>query len=125
MYSHLPLKLVVADSFDIPLSPASYKLATDLIARLDQAYPAFAGVWRVSVNEKGGVIEVTNLALSGKMGFLMHIQNLDPEGRKVVRAGGELLERYRIRRGGLPSAVLDELKSAQRNFKGDLVADCG
>lgn len=116
---------ILADSAGIPLSGASVALARNLIARLEQFYPAFVGAWRVSVNEAGGTIEVTNLLLSGRWGFLMHINKIDPEGRKVVRAGGELLERYRISRSARQGIVFDDLAAARRNFRGELAADCG
>lgn len=114
---------IIADSAGMPLSGASATLARNLIARLEQAYPAFVGAWQVAVNEQGGVIEVTNLHLSGRWGFLMHIAKIDSEGRKVVRAGGELLERYRISRSRRIGIVLDSLSEARRDFRGELVAD--
>lgn len=111
---------IITDSAGVPLSGASQTLANNLIARLEQAYPAFAGAWRVCVNQAGGTIEVTNLMLSGKMGFLMHITKIDPEGRKVVRAGGELLERYRIARSGAVMGILEGVFGQARDFRGEL-----
>lgn len=111
---------IIADSAGVSLSGASQTLARNLIARLESAYPAFAGAWRVSVNEVGRTIEVTNLMLSGRMGFLMHIAKIDPEGRKVVRAGGELLERYRIARSGATTGILEGVFGQARDFRGEL-----
>lgn len=116
---------IITDSAGVPLSGASQTLANNLIARLEQAYPAFTGAWRVCVNEAGGTVEVTNLMLSGRMGFLMHTKNIDPEGRKVVRAGGELLERYRIARSGAIRKVLGDVFDQSRDFRGELVAERG
>ena len=99
--------------------------ALALKARLESAYPHFAGAWRVCVNEPGGVIEVTNMMLSGRMGFLMHTKRIDPEGRKVVRAAGELLERYRIARSGGRVAALEQVFGQARDFRGELRPDCG
>lgn len=110
---------------EAPISGAGQTLCRNLIARLEQAYPAFVGAWRVIINEQGGIIEVTNLMLSGRMGFVMHIKSIDPEGRKVVRAGGELLERYRIARSGGRVAALEQVFGQARNFRGDLIADHG
>lgn len=115
---------IITDSAGwVPLSGASQTLANNLIARLEQAYPAFTGAWRVCVNEVGGTIEVTNMMLSGRMGFLMHIANIDPEGRKVVRAGGELLERYRISRAGAFGKLMEQIIEQPRNFLRELVPD--
>jgi hypothetical protein len=119
------LPQIITDIAGINLSGAAQTLANNLIARLESAYPAFAGMWRVTVNEKGGTVEVTNMALSGRWGFLMHIAKIDPEGRKVVRAGGELLERYRISRSQRVSVAMDSLRAAPRNFRSELVPDRG
>lgn len=104
----------------LPLSGAGLTLARNLMARLNASYPAFDGAWRVTVDEVGGTVEITNLMLSGKFGFLMHISKIDPEGRKVVTAGGEMLERYRISR----SKALDIRNMlVQRNNIGELIHD--
>lgn len=114
---------IITDSAGVPLSGASQTLARNLVARLESAYPAFTGAWRVSVNEVGGVIEVTNMMLSGKTGFLMHITKIDAEGRRVVRAGGELLERYRIARSGATTGILEGVFGQARDFRGELRPD--
>lgn len=116
--------MIIADN-QIPLSGASMTLARNLVARLNSFYPAFAGAWHVAVNEQGGVVEVTNLMLSGRWGFYMHTAKIDPEGRKVVRAAGELLERYRISRARSANISLDVLHTTKRSPRGDLVPDHG
>lgn len=118
-----PFAQIIADSAGVPLSGASMTLARNLIARLEQFYPTFKGAWRVAVNEQGGIIEVTNMLLSGRWGFLMHINKIDPEGRKVVRAGGELLERYRISRAKNHGLVVDDVYQLKRDFRGEPIAD--
>lgn len=121
---------IITDLSGQNLSGYADTLAKSLIARLNVAYPAFydeqadQSLWRVIVNEPGGVIEVSNLALnSGNYGFLMHIAKIDSEGRKVVRAAGELLERYRISRSQRTHAVLADINNAKRDFTGRLVPD--
>ena len=94
----------------------------DLLDRLDRAYPSFNGMWRIAVNEAGGVITVTNMLLSNKNGFVMHIDKIDPEGRKVVRYAGELLERFRISRAR-HADVMTQIVDNKRDFRGELVAD--
>jgi hypothetical protein len=107
------------------LSGYAHTLARNLIGTLEAHYPAFQGYWRIGVNEAGGTIEVTNLMLSGRWGFLMHIAKIDPEGRKVVRAAGELLERYRISRGRTTNVNLDNLITGRRDARGELIPDHG
>jgi hypothetical protein len=105
------------------LSGAAHTMAANLMARLEQAYPVFGGMWDVTVNEPGGVIIVTNSALSNKNGFVMHIDKIDPEGRKVVMYAGELLERFRISRSSRVRQVVDDIGAAARDFRGELVCD--
>jgi hypothetical protein len=116
---------IISDSAGVPLSGYAATLARNLIARLEQFYPAFTGSWRVAVNERGRVIEVTNLQLSGRWGFLMHIDKIDSEGRKVVRAGGELLERYRITRAKNYGQVAEDMEQLKRDFRWEPIADHG
>lgn len=116
---------VLNDCATQPISGAGQTLAGNLLARLDAAYQPFAGAWRISMNEPMGVLTVTNILLSGKWGFVMHIAAIDPEGRKVVTAGGELLERYRISRSQRRSVAFDSLRVAKRDRIGNLVADHG
>lgn len=79
------------------LSAAAQLLAKTAVGILEQRYPGW--LWAVRVDETGGVMEVRSLRIPGRWGFLMHIGKIDPEGRAIWRAGGELLERYRMRRG--------------------------
>lgn len=104
-------------------SGATHTLASNLMARLDTAYPVFRGLWAVSVNEPGNAITVTNAALGHHNGFVMHIDKIDAEGRKVVMFAGELLERYRISRSQRVHQVVNDLGAAERDFAGRLVAD--
>jgi hypothetical protein len=114
---------IISDIAGLSLSGASDTMARNLMARLNAAYPAFAGCWRITVNEVGGVIEVVNMAISEKYGFLMHIDKVDAEGRKVVMYAGELLERFRIARDAYHAAA--SMADAKRDFRGEMVVDHG
>jgi len=94
----------------------------DLLDSLDRAYPSMNGYWRIAINEAGNMITVTNLLLSNRNGFCMHIDKIDPEGRKVVRFAGELLERYRISRSR-HADVISEVMTGERDFKRELICD--
>ena len=113
----------IITDISMPISGYANTLARNLIARLELHYPSFTGFWRVTVNEPGGVIEVTNLMLSGRYGFLMHINKIDPGGRKVIRAAGELLERYRLSRSKI--CTFDSVFSLPTDFRGEPVFDNG
>ena len=98
-------------------------LRDSLLDRLDTAYPSFNGLWRVAVDPVGGIVQVRNLLLAGRWGFIMKIANIDSEGRKVVMAGGELLERYRVSRAKVVD--LNEVAAMPRDRRGELMADKG
>ena len=96
-------------------------LRDSLLDRLDVAYPSFNGYWRVAVDAVGGIVQVTNLMLSGRWGFILKIASIDPEGRKVVTAAGELLERYRVSRAKIID--LNDLAAIPRDRRGELMVD--
>jgi len=73
---------------------------------LDAHYPGH--MWLVRVQHKQGVAIIRNLSLrdrnglqgiGAKMGMVRHIDQIRPDLKDVVRAGGELLERWGIPRG--------------------------
>lgn len=115
------IEQIVSDSGKI--SGTSDTIAKDIIATLELHYPAFKGLWRVTVDDAGGVVEIVNVALSGRWGFLMHMNKIDPEMRKVVRNAGELLERYKVSRS--KRVDVDSLLILPRDFRGELVPDNG
>lgn len=72
------------------------KRAADL---LDKHYPNH--LWAVFVNseEQGGVMHIKNFSISYRYGMVLHLNKLDPDLKKVIRSGGELLERAAMARG--------------------------
>ena len=91
---------------------------------LHKHYPPPKGMpfwWAVSVNGRGGVAYVYNLALSGTHGYILHLHNLYSAGndKLVMRAGGESLERF-----GMPADArlcnADRVAQLQRNFAGNI-----
>ena len=66
---------------------------------LQSHYPGY--IWAVNVNSEatGGVMTIKNFSVSSHYGMTLHLAKLDNKLRKVVRAGGELLERARLIRG--------------------------
>lgn len=83
-------------------------LAKNAAEALHKAYPGH--LWAVSVN--GSVLQVRNLYLSGHWGFVLHIPQFFSASdwdKKVLRAGGEVLERYKQRRGLVDEAGIHTL----------------
>lgn len=111
---------LVLDAADLNLSAASLTLAKNVADTLHKHYPGH--LWGVNVDERGGIVTVHNLSLSGRWGFVLKIRDLvlADDLRKVMQAGGEILERYRLRRGARRDGDLMEL---QRDIFGNKVFD--
>ncbi len=81
---------------------------------LHQHYPGH--LW--GVNMQDGLVQVMNLALSGKWGFTLKEELMDPEDRKIVMAGGELLERFTVSRGKMNA---NEMNDKIRDARGEVI----
>lgn len=89
---------------------------------LEKHYPGY--MWAVHANTEGGVADIHNLALHGLWGFRLKLSKVmsDPSLKCVVDAGGELLERYNMKRGKFNE---DHWRDAPRDVSGQLVGDHG
>jgi len=87
------------------IEAANQTIAREVAECLNTHYPNHA--WAVTANIETGIVEVYNLKLSGEWGFILHIDAMatDPGLKMVINAGGELLERYNVKRGELTAAV--------------------
>ena len=110
---------IIDDPFN-PLTPASKYLAKQMLTALGKHYGSVKDGWTVMIVEGHGVAQVTNNFLSGKMGFVLHITQIDSEMKAVVKAGGELLERYNVLRHPQLS-INAALKNTKFNNKGQMI----
>lgn len=104
----------VYDDHGQAVPAAVVSLHNNIIKALRKAYPAFADTWKITIDTRGGIVQIRNMALSGGMGFVMHITRIDPEMRRVREMAGELLERYNVARGRALS-----IKKAMQDVKAD------
>ena len=113
---------LVLDVKNLGLSAPAEVLAKGMADVLHRNYPGH--LWGVHVDSNGGIAVVRNLALSGNWGFILKIKDLhtDPTLKSVMRAGGELLERYNLARGKLKQ---DQIQDLKRDFRGIPIADKG
>ena len=91
----------------VDVSANEMMIARDMAEALHSAYPGH--LWAVDVHENQGVANVRNLMLSGQWGFVLKLSltySASDFRKRVIRAGGELLERYRVARGRADNAVL-------------------
>ncbi|MEE8364190.1 MAG: hypothetical protein V3R76_00250 [Gammaproteobacteria bacterium] len=90
----------VLDDLNQPVPAAIIMLHDNIIIALRNAYPLWAESWLIRIDTRGGIVQIYNTAISGKMGFVIHIRSLTShkDMHKVVKAAGELFERYGIAR---------------------------
>lgn len=104
---------------DNPVGAANDVLmAKEMAEALHSQYPGH--LWAVSCDGRIGFADVRNLALSGNYGFrlkLDHIYSASDFRKRVIRAGGEILERYRLDRGRMD---MDKYSSLATDFAGRL-----
>lgn len=75
-----------------------YNLCKNAAELLHKHYPGH--LWAVSVSES--ILDVRNLLFSGEWGFRLHVPAIYSSSdwdKSIIRAGGEILERYKHRRG--------------------------
>ena len=83
---------------------------------LEKKYPG----WLWAVNCMEGVVTVKSMLLSGNWGFVMHSDKIDNDYKSVMRAGGEILERYNQQRGRFNQ---DRYSDLTMDSKGQLSGD--
>lgn len=108
---------VLTDSPQIAIN--EQVMAKNMAEVLNRHYPGH--MWAVNVQDS--VVNVFNLALSGRWGFTLSIPaqySASDFDRQVMRAGGELLERYRLARGRFNEENYAGLRS---DFAGNLTHD--
>lgn len=93
-----------------------YQIAGEIANKLTACYPGH--LWAVQIDQR--LARIKNLLLSRTMGFTVDLVTLTPEMKEVMRAGGELLERFGQKRGWIDN---DGLAVADRNITGDMKYD--
>lgn len=96
---------LVTDTPDIPI--ADLMMSKDMAEALHAEYPGH--LWAVQVIGEQGVCYIRNLALSGNYGYtilLPQVYSASDFRKQVVRGGGEILERFKQRRGAVDHDAL-------------------
>lgn len=103
---------------------------------LEKHYPGW--LWCIQPDERGGVINVFSLRLSGEWGYRFRTMDIQGDPKvadpKIRNAGGEILERFRVPRGvyryddwkgapkdiaGLARADISDKKASTQRFQRD------
>lgn len=96
-------------------------LAKNMAELLHKHYPGH--LWAVTC--ENGLATVRNMYLSGQWGFVIKVgqqYSISAFDKAIVRAGGELLERYRLQRGAFRDDQYSDIKT---DIAGNLLADKG
>lgn len=95
--------------------------AKQLSEALQRAYPGH--LWAVNVETRTGLISIRNLYLSGNWGYVLKMGNVYSASsmeRDAVRAGGEILERFKLNRAQF---VTEQYADKPVDFSGRLLFD--
>jgi hypothetical protein len=81
-----------------PFAEADLRLTQACAATLELHYPGHP--WLIEASHQQGVVYISIPIFTGRNKYVIHINVLkvDPGLRHVVRAGGEILERFKIPR---------------------------
>jgi hypothetical protein len=87
---------------------------------LEKKYPGWW--WMINPDEAGGIIYIYSLRLSGEWGYTIKIGEVenDCHEKVAITAGGEILERFGLRRGKYHR---DLLRGKITNLRGDYIPD--
>lgn len=106
-----------SDLIDLDSKPEDLVMIKNVLGTLVRYYPNHP--WAVRID--GGILEVKNSGAHGTMGFALPVKNMVGDyTKKVIMAGGELLERFRLRRG---AARGDDYALMRRDIRGEGIAD--
>lgn len=103
------------------IAALDFNMAKEIAEVLHVAYPGH--LWAVTSEGEKGIATVRNMALAGNWGFVLKLGSLYTSSdfkKQIVMAGGELLERFRLRRGAVDSAAIAALAT---DFAGQTLGD--
>jgi len=122
MTTPISQQIIGVDNNGTPVPAAVSVLHNNMRVTLMKAYPHMQDSWLISIDTGGGVVQVRNSLLSGRMGFIMKIAEMDSEGRKLRNYAGELLERYRVARNA-GTDMREQMANMEINSIGEAVHD--
>lgn len=95
-------------------------LVKDTADKLEKQYPGW--LWTLQPFEFGGVLYVFSLRLSGEYGYTIKIADIqnDPKRLEAMRAGGEILERFGLKRKAYKPSML---KGKMQDIRGNYIPD--
>lgn len=98
-----------------------YTLAKDMAEALMEHYPGH--LWAVSADSNTGMCDIRAMQLSSIWGYRLKMPKIYSASAfraDVIRAGGEILERFRVNRGRFNE---DQYTALKTDSTGDIVFD--
>lgn len=94
--------------------------------KLNAHYPGHLWAVKVDSERSGGIVIIQNYAVSFKYGYILKLARLyfDPDLKCVIKAGGEILERAKMKRGwwdGQDATHIDGLPDKHQPVNGIIV----
>ena len=91
-------------------------LIHNVMLKLCKNFPGYD--WLVSASDDTGIIDIYLPEMGGNQAYTLHITKLDSNLKKVVNAGGEILERYGLSRTKMRE---DEMAIIARDVNGTAI----
>jgi hypothetical protein len=92
---------------------AEVNMAKGIAEALYKKYPGY--VWMVNADNGNNIATIQLGGVTGQHGFYVHLDKLTAGMEQIMRAGGEVLERYKLTRGRRNDT---EIGSLVRDFAG-------
>lgn len=98
------------------ISTNDFVTARNIAEKLHKHYPGH--LWAVTCEGKRGIATIRNLMLSTDRPYVLHLKTIygDPHLKSVLRAGGHILEAYKLPRGKLDNERIDALPRMANGF---------
>lgn len=109
------------DANAIGLDANDFVMSKNMAEALHLKYPGH--LWAVTCEGSKGIATIRNLMLSGNYGVILKLPAIYSGSsfeKDVIRAGGEILERYRLNRGRVDAAQYANLPT---DFAGNIHFD--
>ena len=113
--------ILLANEYATKADTADLLLSKDLAEALNSQYPGH--LWGVRVQGEHGMATIHNLMLSGEWGYVLKLDKTYSASdlrRRAIKAGGEILERFKVLRGRLDD---DRMADMATDFSGRILGD--
>lgn len=113
--------ILLANEYAAKTDALDLALSKDLAEALNAQYPGH--LWGVRVQGEQGIATIHNLMFSGEWGYVLRLDKTFSASelrKRAIRAGGEILERFKAVRGRLDD---DAVASMPTDFSGRVLGD--